>query len=134
MLAGLKERMKTMDKKRLKFARYVRKSTEDDSKQVQSIADQLEATKKIAQDNSLRIATTFKESRSAKQPNNRPEFDKLIAMIESGKVNAILSWEYSRISRNPTETGIIQQLMLDRKLLCIQTSTRAFLPKIMHYY
>ncbi len=117
------------DKKQLKFARYVRKSTEEDSKQIQSIADQLDATKKIAKDNGLRIVTTFKESRSAKTPNNRPEFDKLIAMIEAGKVNAILSWEYSRISRNPTETGIIQQLLMDGKLLCIETSHRTFLPE-----
>ena len=117
-----------IDKKQLKFGCYVRKSTEDDSKQVQSLDDQLNATKQTAREQGIRIVVTLKESRSAKKPHNRPEFDKLIEMIEAGKINAILCWEFNRLSRNPTDTGRLQQLLLDGKIQCIQTSSKAFLP------
>ena len=49
--------------------------------------------------------------------------------IENGKVNAIVTWKLDRLSRNPTDSGRIQQLLQDGKLKHILTSDKSYYPE-----
>ena len=102
-----------MDYSKLNFCLYVRKSTEDKDKQVQSIEDQIDVMKAraLTLDISIKRSAIFNESKSAKTPGVRPEFSRMIVDILAGKYNAVICWAPSRLARNPQEAGIIQQLL-----------------------
>jgi DNA invertase Pin-like site-specific DNA recombinase len=74
----------------IKYILYARKSSEDKSRQIQSIDDQVKVLKDIAINLGLNIVETLTESKSAKAPNERPQFTKMIQMIENGEANGIL--------------------------------------------
>lgn len=112
----------------LKYILYARKSTEGEDRQVQSIDAQLNVLTELADRFELNIVASFEESKSAKSPFQRPKFSKMIEMINQGKANGILCWQINRLSRNPAESGLIQQLLQDEKLLSIQTHDREYLP------
>jgi site-specific DNA recombinase len=111
----------------LKFGLYARKSSESEDRQVQSIEDQLNIMTEQAKRDGLDVRIVLSESRSAKMPNNRPEFRRLLELLKSGEINAILCWQINRLSRNPQESGEIQQLLQDQVINCIQTNDRTFL-------
>ena len=116
------------DFSKLKFGLYARKSSERDDRQVQSIDDQINAmTAKAGHDN-IKILETFSESRSAKKPDNRPEFARMIKQIRAGNINAVICWQINRLTRNPTDSGILQQLLQDEVIQCIVTNDRVYLP------
>lgn len=115
-------------KSTIKYAIYSRKSSESEDRQVQSIEAQMHELKKIAEKDGLRVVRVFKESKSAKTPHRREMFTELIKLINSGQVNGILCWQFNRLSRNPTETGLVQQLLQDGKIISIKTYDREYLP------
>ena len=98
---------------------YSRKSTESDERQIQSIDSQnwwmawvlwLE----------FKELTLFSESKSAKAPHKREEFQKLINSIENinkkykWKIDFeiwIYAWWLDRLSRNPVDSWMIQYMM-----------------------
>jgi site-specific DNA recombinase len=84
----------------LKFGLYARKSSESEDRQVQSIEDQLNIMTEQAKRDGLDVRIVLSESRSAKMPNNRPEFRRLLELLKSGEINAILCWQINRLSRN----------------------------------
>lgn len=106
------------------YVLYARKSSEDADKQVQSIEDQLKVLKKLARDKGLHIVDELQEAKSAKAPFKRPAFNQMLSMIENGEATGILCWHVNRLTRNPAESGMIQQLFHDGKLLYIQTHDR----------
>lgn len=110
----------------IKFAIYARKSQESDERQVQSIPDQIKIAQDIQQRFGYNVIETISEAKSAKAPNIRSEFTRLIERIRLGEINGLLVWKYDRLSRNPEESGIIQQLLQDRKIEVIQTPDRIF--------
>lgn len=114
--------------KNVKYVLYARKSTESEDKQIQSIDAQIDEMKNIAKAKHIKVVEVLKESKSAKAPFCRPEFNKMIKLIESGKASGILCWEISRISRNPAEAGMIQQMLQDEKIECIRTYNRTYYP------
>ena len=113
------------------YAMYVRKSTEGDDRQVHSINDQIEVLTDLAKryDINIRPRDIYKESRSARKPNNRPEFDRLIESIQAGKIQGIVVWKLDRLSRNPTESGLLQQMLQDGKIRHIRTPEREYYPQ-----
>lgn len=114
----------------IRYVIYARKSTESEDKQVQSIEDQVRIMQQLAKRQGLKIVDKpIIESKSAKKPFQRPEFTRMLQMIEDGKVNGILCWQLNRLSRNPTESGILQQLLQDESLLSIHTNDRIYLPE-----
>ena len=117
----------------LRYVRYSRKSSEAKEKQALSITDQnLEADKVEVRD-SLNVTHKLEESHSAFKPNNRPEFDKMIALIESRQVDAILTWKPDRLCRNPREGGHLLQLLQDGILKEIRCVTgEIFTPESDH--
>ena len=106
---------------KLKFIVYVRKSTEGAERQVASLKDQKDYANKVVKDNKYKVIARFEESASASKVNNRPEFNKMIKMIGDGEANAIVCWHTNRLSRNPQENGLIQQMLLDGKIKMIHT-------------
>lgn len=83
--------------------------------------------RETAERRGLIVLEEIAESRSAKIPNNRPGFCRLIELIENGSVSAVLVWHVDRLSRNPLDGGRLAQLLLDGKLELIQTPDRQYL-------
>lgn len=117
-----------IDPKKLKFIIYARKSTEGEDRQVASLDDQLEFAEGLAKKNSYKVIKTFREAASARKPHNRPKFDQMIKMLRQDKANAIICWQTNRLSRNPEENGIIQQLLINGDIQMIATSSQNYYP------
>lgn len=114
----------------LKYRLYTRKSTDVEDKQVQSLDDQSKTMRAVAEREGLRIVgDAIRESKSAKRPFVRDKFEELIAEIESGKVDGIICWKIDRLSRNPTDSGRLQQLLQDGVLKHIQTAEKSYFPE-----
>lgn len=90
----------------MKYVIYCRKSTDTEDRQVLSLDSQENELKEIAKKENLEYVI-LRESCSAKEPG-RPVFDKMLKMIISGKVDAILCWKIDRLTRNPVDGGQIQ--------------------------
>lgn len=113
---------------KIKYFLYARKSSESEDRQVQSIDDQLNRLKKLADDLHLDIKKIYTESKSAKKPYNRPIFDEIIERIENGEADGILCWQINRLSRNPIDSGKLSWLLQRGVLKSIQTIDRQYLP------
>ncbi len=113
----------------MRIAIYARKSTESEERQVQSLDDQLSALRELANRENLQIDEIFIESRSAKIPYQRPEFQRLISEIEAGRINGVLTWSINRLSRNPIDGGIIAYHLQTGTLSFIRTIDRMYQPE-----
>lgn len=100
---------------------YARKSQESEDRQIQSIDDQIRFMKEVAVREEIEIVDIISEAKSAKIPNQRARFNEMIRRIQSGEANLILCWHMNRLSRNPLESGVIQQLLEDGKITSIFT-------------
>ena len=116
------------DQATIKYALYCRKSTEDDNRQVLSLDSQEQEMLKLADNLGLNIVMTLRESKSAKKPDNRPQFSELVKLIKQGKIDGILCWKIDRLSRNPIDSATIQWLLQQDDLKIIQTMERQYLP------
>ena len=74
-----------------KFFLYARKSTDVEDKQVLSIEAQIAELRAFAKQENLNIVDVFIEKQSAKIPG-RPIFGEMLALIEQGEADGILSW------------------------------------------
>ncbi|MDD2354333.1 MAG: recombinase family protein, partial [Patescibacteria group bacterium] len=118
----------TTNDQTIKYALYCRKSTEDSSRQILSLDSQEKEMIKLAETLELDIAYTFRESKSAKKPDNRPQFSELINLIKRGKIQGVICWKIDRLSRNPIDSATIQWLLQQNNLKIIQTMERQYLP------
>ena len=110
-----------------KFILYIRKSSESADRQVMSLDAQESEMTRIAQRDDLNILEIIRESHSAKTTGQRPEYNRMIKGIKSGKYNAILTWSPDRISRNAGDLAMIVDLMDAGKLECVQTYSQLFI-------
>lgn len=106
----------------------MRKSSEGEDRQVQSIPDQIAHLMRLAKDLGLEIIETLEESKSAKSPNNRPIFSDMLERIQNGEGNGILCWEINRLSRNPVDSGTIQWMLQQGIIKSIRTINREYKP------
>ena len=90
---------------------YCRKSSEDKSRQILSLGDQEKIAKELAFDRGLSILHIFKESKSAKRPDIRTEFKKMVDAVIKGPVKTIFCWKADRLARNAKEGGILIDLV-----------------------
>ena len=111
----------------LKWGKYRRKSTEADDRQVASLDSQDRELDEVAEREGIVVPEQYNlaESHSAKRPG-RPVFNQLLALIESGKINALLVWSHNRISRNAIDAAYIVDLMDRGKLLEVRTPSQVF--------
>ncbi|MGW8185009.1 MAG: recombinase family protein [Candidatus Moraniibacteriota bacterium] len=114
---------------KLRYILYARKSSESEDRQVQSIDDQVDRLKKLADEMDLNIKKVYTEAKSAKKPNNRPLFDEMIEKIEKGEADGILCWQINRLSRNPVDSGKLSWMLQRGILKSIQTIDKQYLPE-----
>lgn len=118
------------DTKFLRYRLYARKSTDTEDKQVQSLDDQVKYMLEMAKRDGLHIVgEPIRESKSAKRPDARPKFKELLEEIEADKIDGIICWKFDRLSRNPADSGRIQQLLQDGKLQHILTTEKSYFPE-----
>lgn len=92
-------------KENMKYAVYVRKSTEDDEKQVLSISAQKDQIEERFGD--LDIEGVYEETKSAFEPYKRPVFNEMMEKIRAGQIQGIISWHPDRLSRNEVDASAI---------------------------
>ncbi|MEK9151216.1 MAG: recombinase family protein [Patescibacteria group bacterium] len=110
---------------KIKYLIYLRKSTDSEDRQIQSIEDQRKALEGLAAQLHLEIKGVYQENRSAKAPG-RVEFNKMLDEIRKGKASGILCWKINRLARNPIDGGEIQWLLQQGHLRSIQTPGREY--------
>ncbi len=100
-----------VDLRTLRYVMYLRKSTEDDGRQIRSIKDQEKDCRDLAQRLGLNIVAVISEQKSAKKPNNRPEFTNMLKRIRLKEFDAIIAWHPDRLARNMVEAGKIIHML-----------------------
>ena len=91
--------------KKLRYIGYVRKSTEDEERQILSRAAQRD--KIVERFGELDIIDILEESKSAFEPGKRPVFESILEMIDSNEVDGIIAWHPDRLSRNEIDASAI---------------------------
>jgi DNA invertase Pin-like site-specific DNA recombinase len=107
---------------------YARKSSESEDRQVQSIEDQINRLKILANDLGISIKEILTEAKTAKKPYCRPVFTEMLERIEKGEAQGILCWQINRLSRNPIDSGSLGWMLQQNILQSIQTIDRQYLP------
>lgn len=105
-----------MEKGKVKYCLYARKSTESDEKQALSIDSQVKEMLQIADREELTVIDIRRESHSAKDSGHRPVFKEILEDVRRGRYTGILTWAPDRLSRNAGDLGSLVDLM-DQKLL-----------------
>lgn len=90
---------------KLRYIAYLRKSTEDEERQVLSKAAQRAKIEERFGD--LQIVGFLDESKSAFKPYQRPVFQQIMDMLDAGKVDGIIAWHPDRISRNEVDASAV---------------------------
>ena len=105
---------------------YVRKSTDEEDRQVLSLEAQLHELKEFAAREGLLIAETFSEKKTAKMPG-RNVFNEMLEKIEAeDQPTGIVAWHADRLSRNSVDGGKIIYLLDTGKLSGLKFPTFAF--------
>ncbi|KKQ23214.1 MAG: Recombinase [Candidatus Wolfebacteria bacterium GW2011_GWC1_37_10] len=99
----------------MRYIIYARKSTEEDDRQILSIEAQLVELKEFAAKEKLEIVASLCEAKTAKEPG-RMKFAEMLAILESGKAEGIISWHPDRLARNSVDGGKIIHFV-DRGLI-----------------
>ena len=100
-----------IDLRSLRYAMYLRKSTEDEGRQIRSIKDQERDCHELAQRLGLNIVDVISEEKSAKKPSNRPKFANMLKRIRAKEFDAIIAWHPDRLARNMVEAGKIIHML-----------------------
>src|ERR1700722_4518443 len=94
----------------MRYFIYCRRSSEEESKQIQSLETQERELLEYATKYNLEIKEIIKESKSAKTDGNRPLFSKMFESISHGEASGVLVLHIDRLSRNGIESGKIIKL------------------------
>ncbi|MDD5760742.1 MAG: recombinase family protein [Candidatus Pacebacteria bacterium] len=105
-----------------KYFLYIRKSTDEDDRQVLSLEAQETELREFAKKEQLTIVDTFHESHTAKEPG-RPIFNKMLERIEKGEAEGIISWHPDRLARNSVDGGRIIFLIDSDKIQFLKFPT-----------
>jgi site-specific DNA recombinase len=113
---------------KIKWFIYARKSSEDKSKQVQSIESQIGVLKEFAKKHDLDVIDILFEEKSGKTPGIRPVFAKMIARIEAGEATGLLVWKLDRIARNLLDGGRVIDMLQNSVIEEIRTPEETHRP------
>jgi len=110
---GNEHKNRILPKEKIRYVIYLRKSTDDEAKQVRSIDDQRDECWALAKSMNVNpsLVTVLEESASAKKAGNRPVFNEMIRGFQTGKYHGLLAWSPDRLSRNMKEAGEIIDLI-----------------------
>jgi DNA invertase Pin-like site-specific DNA recombinase len=108
-----KSSTKILPKEKRRYVLYLRKSTDDESKQVRSLEDQKTECLELANrlDISIKGEDILEESASAKTSGNRPIFEEMLRGFIVGKYHGLIAWSPDRLSRNMREAGEIIEMI-----------------------
>ncbi|MCL2445906.1 MAG: recombinase family protein [Oscillospiraceae bacterium] len=85
---------------------YIRLSKEDDSeKESESVTNQRRLLQEFAQKHRLSVAGEYIDDGYSGTSFDRPDFKRMIADIEAGKINMVLTKDMSRLGRDYIQTG-----------------------------
>src|SRR5580658_8540879 len=110
-----------------KFFIYARKSTDDLSRQVRSIDDQIAELRELAGREKLDVRDVLIEKQTAKVPG-RPIFNAMLDRIQGGEASGILAWHPDRLSRNSLDAGRIIHLVDTGKIAALRFPIMPFDP------
>ena len=111
----------------MKYFLYIRKSTDEDDRQVLSLESQEAELNEFATREHLHIVETFRESQTAKEPG-RIVFNEMLARVERGEADGILAWHPDRLARNSVDGGRIIFLVDSEKIKGLKFPTFWFEP------
>ena len=111
--------------KEVRFFIYARKSTDDLSRQLRSIEDQIAELKALAEREGLLVVDVLTEKQTAKEPG-RPVFNAMLDRIEAGDAEAILAWHPDRLSRNGIDAARIISLVEHKQIQSLRFPTFPF--------
>jgi DNA invertase Pin-like site-specific DNA recombinase len=117
--------MKNKNNTTIRYAEYLRKSTDDKEKQVLSLSSQRDVLDRLKKTHELNVVETIEEKKSAKRPG-RPGFNSLIKQIKAGKINGIVTWAPHRLSRNSVDNGELISLFDTGHLKEVVTETYVY--------
>src|SRR3989344_8048147 len=111
----------------IKYFLYIRKSTDEEDRQVLSLESQHTELKEFAEREKLEIVETFIEKKTAKVPG-REVFNTMLDKLDNGLPHqfGILSWNPDRLSRNSVDGGRLIYLLDTGKLADLKFPTFAF--------
>ena len=86
---------------------YIRLSREDDDKtyESESITNQKSLLLQYVKENNLRVYDTYIDDGYSGTNFDRPDFNRLLNDIESGKINMVITKDMSRLGRDYIGTG-----------------------------
>lgn len=117
----------TFDSSEVKYALYVRKSTQGDEQQERSIGDQIDdCMERVVVPEKLNLVETIEEKFSAKEPGTRKKFKVLIENIREGKITGLIAWHPDRLARNMKDAGEIIDLLDTGILKDLRFATSSF--------
>ena len=109
---------------------YIRKSTDEEDRQILSLEGQKQTIETLAtlQGEVISSGNQYNDSHSAKTANKRPNFNIMISKvgkeIEKGNNIRFFVWKANRLSRNYSEGGVIADWVKDGKAIVVsQTRT-----------
>ncbi len=109
----------------MKVIIYIRKSTEQEDRQILSMESQLRELREFAAREHVEIVASLREAKTAKSPG-RTEFARMLDMIEKGDADGILAWHPDRLARNAIDGGKIIHLLDSGKLKHLFFPTMTF--------
>ncbi len=120
LLKGIQGENEVKDITKYRYAIYARKSTESEERQVRSLGDQVIECEKLAENKGLQLLkrpySPIEEKQSAKEPDIRPKFRKMLEEIKKGKYDGIIAWHPDRLARNMKDAGEIIDL-IDKQII-----------------
>jgi site-specific DNA recombinase len=111
----------------MKCAIYCRKSTDREDKQIQSLHDQIRVLREIATREGLQVVEEFQEAHSAMKPGLRLQFNRMMDLVDAGKIDCVLVYHINRLARNPVDSGRISYALQSGALQSIRTPDRTYL-------
>ncbi len=120
ILEKLQGKDQERDTSQYRYVIYARKSTEGEERQARSLGDQVIECTKLANSRGLKLLarpiSPIEEKQSAKEPDIRPKFRKMLDDIKQGKYEGIIAWHPDRLARNMKDAGEIIDL-LDKQII-----------------
>jgi site-specific DNA recombinase len=119
----------SIDITKLRYALYVRKSTDDKERQQRSIDDQIAECEELAAKLGIKLVKPYyRDDGSAKIPNNpkRGRFYDLLNDLQSGKVDGVIAWHPDRLARNMQDGGLVFGLLDNQHIQDLKFVTHYF--------
>jgi len=119
---------KMLPKERCRYVMYLRRSTDNEDKQVRSIEDQEVECRALAEQKGLKVRDEdiISENASAKKSGNRPQFEEMLRGFKSGKYQGLIAWSPDRLSRNMKEAGEIIEMIDENEIQDLHFKTQTF--------